>query len=174
MCEPMTISMMVIAAAMAVKTSMDQKKAADIARKNAIAQQKIDQEALLKKRAELGDKNAMAALEREREHRVEQARIRTAYGEKGATTGNFQMDTLLQGLGFGTGLQQAADERSDRAEKAGVDMQLRASGVGFTNQIRTINSQDPSGLEIGLGAAMAGANAGAGTPGGQAAINKLF
>lgn len=165
MCEPMTITMMVMAVAMAVKTSMDAKKAAAVSRKNAIAQQKIEQEQLLKQRAQTGDKNAMAAFEKARAARVDEARIRVAGGEQGATTGNFQVDNMLQGLGFGTGLQQAADQRSSDAELANSDMQLRASGVGFQNKLRTINSQDPSGISVLANAAAAGANAYAGTPG---------
>lgn len=159
MCEPMTITMVVMAVAMAVKTSMDAKKNAEVQRKAAIEKQKVEQEQLLKMRAEQGDKNAMERFEKARAARVDEARIKTAKGEKGATTGNFQVDSMLQGLGFGTGLQNTADQRSADAELANSDMQLKASGVNFTNHMRTINANDPSGMQIALGAAAAGANA---------------
>jgi hypothetical protein len=161
----MTITMVVMAVAMAVKTSMDAKRSAALQRKNAIAQQKIEQEALLKKRAEQGDADAMAAFEKARGARVEAAKIKASGGEKGASTGNFQVDTMLQGLGFGTGLQNSADQRSADAHLANSDLQLRGSGVNFTNKMRTINATDPSGLQTVIGAGMAGANAFAGSPG---------
>lgn len=157
--------MVVISAAMAVKQGMDAKRNAAIQRKNAMARQKVEQEALLKRRAEEGDAHAMAAFEKARAARVDDARIKVAMGEQGASTGNFQVDNMLQGLGFGTGLQRAADQRSADSKLAGTDLELRASGVNFTNRMRTINASDPSGLAIGLSAAAAGANAYAGTPG---------
>jgi hypothetical protein len=63
----MTITMVVMAVAMAVKTSMDAKRQAALSRKNAIAQQKVEQEALLKKRAEQGDEGT-GSTGRLREH----------------------------------------------------------------------------------------------------------
>jgi hypothetical protein len=168
----MTITMVVMAVAMAVKTSMDAKRQAALSRKNAIAQQKVEQEALLKKRAEQGDAAAMAAFEKARAARVDSANIAAAKGEQGATTGNFQVDTMLQGLGFGTGLQTAADQRSSDAMLANTDMQLQSSGVNFTSKMRTINASDPSGLTTVMNAGMAGANAYAGSPGAFSAGGK--
>ena len=81
MCEPATIAMIVIAVASAAKASMDAKRNAAIQRKNAIAQQKIDQEALLKKRAEEGDADAMVAFEKARSARVNAARVRASVGD---------------------------------------------------------------------------------------------
>ena len=75
------------------------------------------------------------------------------------------MDNMLQGLGFGTGLQQASDQRSASARLANTDLQLRGSGISFTNRIRTINASDPSGMSTALSMTAAGANAYAGTPG---------
>jgi hypothetical protein len=161
----MTITMVVMAVAMAVKTSMDAKRSAALQRKNAIAQQKIEQEALLKKRAEQGDADAMKAFEKARASRVDAARISASKGEQGASTGNFQVDTMLQGLGFGTGLQNTADQRTSDAHLANSDLQLRGSGINFTNKMRTINASDPSGLSTVVSAGMAGANAYAGAPG---------
>lgn len=164
MCEPVTIAMTVMAVAMAVKQSMDQKKAAKAQRQHAIAQQKLKREAYLKQRAEAGDQAAMKAFEDARSARIDEARVRTMYGEKGGT-GNEQVDLMLSGLGFGQGLQQAADQRSHENKQAGLDLQLRADGINFANRMRTIDAKDPSGLDIGLGAAMAGANAYAGAGG---------
>lgn len=151
--------MMVVAVASAVKMSMDAKRNAAVQRENAIAQQKIEQEALLKKRAELGDKQAMEAFEKSRKSRIDEARVKAAYGEQGATTGNAQIDSMLQGLGFGQELQRTADARSANSELANVDMQLKGSGINFTNRMRSIDASDPSGMSIALGAAAAGANA---------------
>ena len=159
------IPMMVVMAAMAMKAKMDQQKAAKVQRQNAEAQMKIDQEALLRKRAESGDASAMEAFEKARANRVNEARIRVASGEQGSTTGNFQMDNMLQGLGFGTGLQHTADQRTSVAQKANMDLQLRGSGISFQNKMRTINASDPSGMDVMLAGGMAAANTYASTPG---------
>jgi len=159
------IAMVVVMAAMAAKAGMDAKKNASVQRKNAIAQQKIEQEALLQRKAEQGDAKAMEAFEKARANRVDAARVMASAGEQGATTGNFQMDTMLQGLGFGTGLQNTADQRSDEAQKANMDLQLRGSGISFTNKMRTINASDPSGVSIAINTIGAGASAYAGAPG---------
>lgn len=170
MCEPATITMMVVAVAMAVKTSMDQKAAMERQREAAIANQKLEQEALLKKRAEEGDAQAMEQFQRARQSRIDEARVRVAAGEKGATTGNSQLDYMLQGMGFSDGLQVAADQRSAQHDRAALDLQMRGSAINFQNQMRTIDANTPSGFDTMLGAAAAGANAYAGTPGAMDAL----
>jgi len=151
--------MMVVAVAGAIKTGMDAKRQAAVERKNAIARQKMEQEQLLQQRAEQGDADAMKAFEKSRAARVDAARIKVAGGEQGASTGNFQIDTMLQGLGFGTGLQNTADARSATNNLKSNALAIRATNVNFTNNMNTINSQDPSGLDIVLGAGASGANA---------------
>jgi hypothetical protein len=149
--------MMAIMAAMAVKQGMDQRRNAAIQRKNAIAQQKVDREALLKQRAEQGDAASLEAFQKSRQARADEARIKVASGEQGVSTGSIQTQTLLQGLGFGTGLQVAADERSANNALERNDLSFRASSVRFTNKLRTIEAKTPSTFGVALSGAAAGA-----------------
>lgn len=161
--------MIAIAVATAVKASMDAKAAAATQRKNAMAKQALEREAMLKQRAEQGDAASMEAFEKIRKSRADAAKIKVASGEQGATTGGFQTNAMLQGLGFGTGLQNTADERSANNQLARSDLQMRGSNINFTNTMRTINGNTPTGLDTVFGAAAAGGNAylagGAPTPG---------
>jgi hypothetical protein len=156
MCEAITIASVVIGVAGAVKQSMDARSAASAASKNAIAQQKIDQEAFLQDRAARGDATAMAALEKSRQARVDAARIKAALGEKGASAGSFQIDNMLQGLGFSTGLQVAGQQRTAEREEEARDLSLRASGINFTNRMRSIRASTPSAGSTLLNAGIAG------------------
>ena len=104
-------------------------------------------------------------FEKSRANRVDNARIMVAKGEQGASTGSFQMETMLQGLGFGTGLQNTADARSKDAQLANTDLMLKTSGINHTSKMRTINASDPSGMDVMLAGGMAAANTYASTPG---------
>jgi hypothetical protein len=143
------IAMVAISMALAAKQAADAKRAAakqaNIQATNAANKAKIEREMQLKARAEAGSKASLSAYEKSRQSRVQSAQIMVATGEQGASTGSFQTNAMLQGLGFNVGLQQAVDERSAANASESSDLAIKAGDVNFNNTMRTINSKRPKG-----------------------------
>jgi len=151
-----------ICRALAAKQAQDAKRAAanqaNIQATNAANKAKIEREMQLKARAEAGSKSSLDAYEKSRQSRVQSAQIMVATGEQGASTGSFQTNSLLQGLGFNVGLQQAVDDRSMANASESSDLAIKAGNVNFNTSMRTINSKRPSGgsMDVLMAAGQAG------------------
>lgn len=148
MCEPTTILAISTAVSLA-STAYSAKVQSDAAEDQAA----MERQALIDQRNAQGEQLTMQALDQYRQNRSEEARIRTALGERGGI-GNAQMDTLLQGLGFGEGLQSVAQQKSAEYGAQNFDRGYTASGINLNNTLASIQAKAiGSGIETVSGAA---------------------